>query len=144
MPDRPLIFIGLAVFLGLVTFPIWYNSASGTGSAAPVLQKPVKGDACIYPLEYMRASHMDVLMEWRDEVVRNNRRLVSVGGKTYTMSLTATCMDCHTSKADFCDKCHDFAGVKPYCWDCHVDPALLKGQSPQRAALIHEGGRDVH
>lgn len=143
MRDRPWILLGLAAFLGLITFPIWYNRAAGTTSAAPELQKAVKGDTCIYPTEYMRASHMDVLMRWRDEVVRNDKRLVKIGDKTYNMSLTSTCMDCHTSKADFCDKCHNYAGVKPYCWDCHVDPALLKGGAGERAALRAPGGQHV-
>jgi hypothetical protein len=143
MPDRPLIYAGLAVFVGLITFPIWYNRVAGTTSAAPVLQKPVKGDRCIYPAEFMRASHMNVLMDWRDQVVRSNNRLVTAGGRTYTMSLTGTCMDCHASKADFCDKCHNYAGVKPYCWDCHIDPALLKGRGAPQAAFLREGGPHV-
>lgn len=143
MPDRPLIYAGLAVFVGLITFPIWYNRAAGTSSAAPALQKPVKGDRCIYPTQFMRASHMDVLAEWRDQVVRSNNRLVTVGGRTYTMSLTGACLECHASKADFCDKCHDYAGVKPYCWDCHIDPALLKGQGPPQVASISAGGSHV-
>jgi hypothetical protein len=140
MRDRPLIYAGLAVFVALITFPISYNRAAGTTSAAPALQKPAKGDRCIYPAEFMRASHMNVLTEWRDQVVRANLRLVTIGGKTYTMSLTGTCLECHTSKAEFCDKCHDYAGVKPYCWDCHIDPALLKRASPLRAARTAEGG----
>jgi hypothetical protein len=124
MRDRGLILIGLVVFLGLITFPIWYNNAAGTTSAAPVLQKAVKGDACVYPAEYMRANHMDVLIRWRDEVVRRGNRMVTVGGKTYEMSLSKTCLDCHTDKAEFCDKCHDYSAVTPYCWDCHVDRSL--------------------
>ncbi len=143
MPDRPLIYAGLAVFVGLITFPIWYNRAAGTTSAAPALQKPLKGDRCIYPVEFMRASHMDVLTDWRDQVVRNGNRVVTVAGRTYTMSLTQTCLECHASKADFCDKCHDYAGVKPHCWDCHIDPALLGRQSRPQAAGIFQGGPNV-
>lgn len=124
MRDRTLILIGLAVFIGLISFPAWYDSASGTSSAAPELQKAVKGTSCIYPTEYMRTSHMKVLLEWRDQVVRHGKRLVTIGGKTYKMSLTGTCLDCHASKKDFCDKCHEYADVNPYCWNCHVDPAL--------------------
>ncbi len=130
MRDRGLILAGLAILIGLLTFPIWYNTAVGASSAPPDLQKPVKGDRCIYPTEFMRASHMDVLMEWRDQVVRNGNRLVTVGGRTYTMSLSGTCLDCHSDKARFCDKCHTYSGVSPYCWDCHVDPSL----APKAAA----------
>ena len=42
-------------------------------------------------------------------------------GKTYNMSLSNTCMDCHDNKAEFCDRCHDYASVRPYCWDCHIE-----------------------
>jgi hypothetical protein len=70
---------------------------------------------------------MDLLMTWRDQVVRENvRTFVAPDGKTYAMSLTKTCMKCHASKADFCDKCHDYVAVKPYCWDCHIDPSLVQ------------------
>ncbi len=42
--------------------------------------------------------------------------------KTYYKSLQVTCMDCHSNKSKFCDQCHDYLGVAPYCWDCHVEP----------------------
>jgi len=139
MRDRGLILIGLAVFLGLITFPLWYDAAAGTSPAPPELQKPVKGDNCIYPTDYMRTSHMKVLMEWRDQVVRHQKRLVTIGGKTYKMSLTGTCLDCHASKADFCDKCHDYSDVDPYCWDCHVDSSMSKKVQARLGA--HAGGK---
>ncbi len=122
MGDRGLIIIGLVVLLGVLTFPIWYDLASGTDSAAPELQK-AEGETCIYPAEYMRNNHMDVLMDWRDEVVRKGNRVLQVGDKTYEMSLSKTCIGCHTDKTKFCDSCHDYASVDPYCWDCHVDPS---------------------
>lgn len=127
MRDRGIILVGLMVFLGVITFPVWYNLASGTTSKAPELKLPVEEKHCVAPVEYMRTSHMDLLTDWRDEVVRQNiRTFKAFDGKTYTMGLTQTCMKCHTSKADFCDRCHDYAGVAPYCWDCHVDPKLVQ------------------
>ena len=128
MRDRGLILAGLAVFLVLITFPVWYNFAGGR---APDVPKPVlpedKTLQCVQDTAYMKRSHMDLLMTWRDKVVRENvRTFVAPDGKTYAMSLTKTCMKCHTSKADFCDKCHNYVAVKPYCWDCHIDPDLVK------------------
>jgi hypothetical protein len=71
---------------------------------------------------------MDLLMTWRDDVVRRNvRTWTAPNGKAYTASLSGTCLRCHANKAEFCDRCHTYAGVTPYCWDCHVDPASLKG-----------------
>ena len=78
------------------------------------------------PKEFMTAGHMELLDVWRDDYVRRNDLVhVSHTGKQYYKSLTRTCLGFHKSKADFCDKCHDYAGVKPYCWDCHMDPKGL-------------------
>jgi hypothetical protein len=38
------------------------------------------------------------------------------------MSLTNTCLDCHPNKDTFCDRCHNYMAVSPYCWDCHIVP----------------------
>jgi hypothetical protein len=127
MRDRELIIGGLVVFLAVITFPVWYNLAAGSTAKPPEVKLPTTEKTCVAPTEYMRTSHMDLLITWRDEVVRqHNRSFKAFDGKTYTMSLTQTCMKCHTSKADFCDRCHDYAGVKPYCWDCHIDPKLVQ------------------
>jgi hypothetical protein len=127
MRDRAIITGGLALFLVLITFPVWYNFAAGTTSRAPDLKRPVEGKSCVAPVAYMRTSHMELLTDWRDQVVRQHVRTFKASdGTTYAMSLTQTCMKCHTSKADFCDRCHQYAGVAPYCWDCHIDPKLVR------------------
>jgi hypothetical protein len=73
--------------------------------------------------EYMRTEHMQLVMDWRDEAVREMDRVyVSEDGRRFNKSMTGTCLGCHTDKAAFCDRCHDYLGVKPYCWDCHVVP----------------------
>ncbi len=41
MRDRAFILGGLGAFLVLITFPVWYNLAEGTRSAAPELKLPV-------------------------------------------------------------------------------------------------------
>jgi hypothetical protein len=43
-------------------------------------------------------------------------------GKVYYKSLQVTCMDCHSNKSKFCDQCHNYMGITPYCWDCHIEP----------------------
>ena len=59
---------------------------------------------------------------WRDTVVRDaNRMYTNEKGKTFNMSLSNTCLDCHSNKKEFCDRCHDYASARPYCWDCHID-----------------------
>jgi hypothetical protein len=116
---------GLVVFLILMTAPLWMNALSDVSVAAPVVDPPPNGSTeCVENVEYMRSFHMDLLNEWRDEVVRENKRdyVSTTNGRTFDMSLSRTCMDCHSNKAEFCDRCHNFTAVSPYCWDCHVEP----------------------
>ncbi len=128
MRDRGLILGCLAIFVGLVTSPMWFNLAAGTSPKGPELKLPTKEKHCVAPVEYMRTSHMELLASWREEVVRRSgRTFVAYDGTTYNMSLTQTCLKCHGSKADFCDRCHEYAGVAPYCWDCHIDPKAIPG-----------------
>jgi hypothetical protein len=73
----------------------------------------------------MKAEHMQLLDVWREAVVRRGERTyVSPDGKEYDMSLSNTCLDCHANKTEFCDRCHNYASVQPYCWDCHIDDKL--------------------
>jgi hypothetical protein len=128
MRDRALITTGLMTFLALATFPVWYNMASGGRAGAPVLARPsdaaiqrVRGTrACVAPRDFMRTSHMQLLATWREDVVRRNaREFVAYDAHRYEKNLTATCLGCHGDKAQFCDRCHDYAGVSPGCADCH-------------------------
>jgi hypothetical protein len=128
MRDRHAIFAAVIVFFVVVTSPIWYARAAGTTARGPEAKLPETEKTCVMPVEYMRASHMELLLTWRDDVVRRqNRTFVSPDGKAYAKSLTGTCLRCHSNKAEFCDRCHTYAGVTPYCWDCHVVPASPKG-----------------
>jgi hypothetical protein len=128
MRDRHVIIVALIVFFGVLTSPIWYARAAGTTARGPEPKLPETEKTCVMPVEYMRASHMELLLTWRDDVVRRNvRTWAAPDGKSYTISLSGTCLRCHAKKTEFCDRCHTYAGVTPYCWDCHVDPASIKG-----------------
>ncbi len=123
MNDKKYIIGGLVVFIALFTFPFWYNM----GKAAPapevkLTEKAIAAKECVMPKEYMKAEHMQLLDVWRHAVVRNDESIfINPSGKEFTMSLSNTCLDCHSNKAEFCDKCHDYASVRPYCFDCHID-----------------------
>jgi hypothetical protein len=114
---------GLAVFAVLATFPFWYNH----GKAAPapeveLTEKAKQAKQCVRPTDYMRNNHMQLLDVWRDTVVREGIRIYeNEEGKRFTMSLSNTCLDCHSNKEEFCDRCHEYASVDPYCYDCHID-----------------------
>ncbi len=123
MYDGPKIITGIVIFLVIVTFPIWYNVASGKADYQPDPKLPATEKSCVMDTAYMKANHMDLLNTWRDEVVRNGERVFTAqDGRKYNKSLTGNCLGCHESKADFCDQCHNYVGVAPYCWNCHVDP----------------------
>lgn len=112
---------GLIIFVLFITIPIWYNHGDAGNAPTPELPKDVKN--CVLPVEEIRATHMSLLNEWRDDVLREGKReTFELEGKQYQKSLMLTCMDCHKSKKKFCDTCHDYASVKPYCWDCHIAP----------------------
>jgi len=128
MNDTGKILGGLIIFLLLVTSPMWYNLAKGKGKTGPdPVIAPGAGSTCVAETKYMRAYHMDLLNEWRDDVVRKGDRVWhSPDGKEYDKSLSRTCMNCHSNKTEFCDRCHDYTAVNPYCWDCHVEPGEVK------------------
>lgn len=121
---------GIIVFAGLFTAPFWINMLSSGHEEVKVVlpTEPVTffGEArtqCIEPKEWMAANHMELLLEWRDQALREGKRIyVASDGKKWETSLQNTCMACHSNKAEFCDKCHNANSVNPYCWDCHVVP----------------------
>lgn len=108
----------LLLFLALLTYPLW----AGSEAKQPVLAK-AKGEQCVESAQWMRANHMQLLDDWRHSVVRDqSRTYVSTTGKHFEKSLSNTCLECHDNKEEFCEACHGYASVKPYCWECHVDP----------------------
>jgi len=122
--DKGKIFAGLAIFVGLVASPFWYNPVFGTGSSAPPqVPLPKDGSTCVLPRAEMRASHMQVIYDWRETVVRGGARTYRhPDGTERPMSLSNTCLGCHEGQKKFCTACHEYLAVQPFCWDCHFDP----------------------
>jgi hypothetical protein len=130
--DGGKIIVGLLVFIGIATFPFYYNM--GRANVKPELktdtpaiqewEKQYGKKECVESKEFMRAEHMQLLNNWRDSVVRDmNRQYVSkTSGKVFEMSLQNGCLRCHSNKKQFCDQCHNYMAVKPYCFDCHIQP----------------------
>ncbi|MEW6428648.1 MAG: sulfate reduction electron transfer complex DsrMKJOP subunit DsrJ [Thermodesulfobacteriota bacterium] len=119
MYDAGKIIPGLIIFVVLMTFPIW----RGVAGTVPKPEKPTVSRQCVKDTAYMRKSHMVLLDEWRDEALREGKReRIVVEGKEYDKSLMLGCMKCHTVKKKFCDECHTYTSVTPYCWDCHFVP----------------------
>ncbi len=80
---------------------------------APWLEPARAQTACILPREQMRYQHMSYLKALRDRVVREGIRSAQSQG-------ISSCQGCHAHREQFCDRCHEQAGVTPDCFGCHV------------------------
>ncbi|HWR58042.1 MAG TPA: sulfate reduction electron transfer complex DsrMKJOP subunit DsrJ [Thermodesulfovibrionales bacterium] len=125
--DGGKIILGMIVFVGIFTFPFVYNIGKANVRPDPKIDTPaineLKEKKCVESKEFMRAEHMKMLNDWRDSAVRDGaRRYVNSEGKEFTISLQNTCMHCHSNKKQFCDQCHNYMAVTPYCWTCHIAP----------------------
>jgi hypothetical protein len=130
--SKNVIVTGLVVFVLLVLSPFWFNMITTT-EAAPkpeLLGNAKETKQCVLDKYDMRANHMSLLDEWRDSVVRDaNTVYIGVNGQTFDMSLstgTQSCLGCHEDKSKFCDTCHVYTSVSPYCWECHTNPKEIE------------------
>ncbi|OUO92020.1 menaquinol oxidoreductase [Gordonibacter sp. An230] len=113
-----------AVFCLVVLSPFIVNLANAAPAPEASLDTPtinaLSQKECVADAAYMRDNHMQMLDEWRNDVVRaGSREYESASGQVYEKSLDGTCLECHSNREEFCDSCHDYAGVQPYCWECH-------------------------
>ena len=125
MGDKGKILFGLAIFVILITFPFWGRLSAGDALPGRAeLEYPANEEACVEDTPFMRARHMDLLNDWRDELVREGslEHVSELDGRTYPKSLTKTCLSCHEDRDAFCTRCHDYADVQPTCWECHTTP----------------------
>jgi len=130
--NKNMIITGLVFFSLAVLSPFWFNIITTT-QAAPepeLLGKAKTENKCVLDKYEMRANHMALLDSWRDSVVRDGDRMYKgVNGHSFNMSLSTgeeSCLGCHEDKEKFCDSCHTYASVNPYCWDCHTNPKEIE------------------
>jgi hypothetical protein len=104
----------------IILLPVGYSvtshllAQSAERKVAPFLEKPApEHTKCVRDVTYMRYHHWELLRTIREEEVRYGMR-GDVGLKT--------CKNCHTSRAKFCNKCHDSVSMKPDCFGCHYYP----------------------
>ena len=131
MYDTGKIIAGLAIFVLLMTSPFIVNMGKATDAPEAKIDTPeierLSDKKCVESKEYMRGNHMQILNEWRNMALRDGEReWVNSRDVKYEASLQNTCMKCHSNKKKFCDACHNYLSVKPFCWDCHFDPATAK------------------
>ncbi len=139
MRNKTNIVVGVLVFIIVMTAPIWLNFGKSAAADAPEVSldtptiNAMSEKKCIYDTEYMRENHMEILHQWKVQVVRDgNRTLVTPDGRKFEMSLQNTCLDCHSNYDEFCKKCHDYNGVEPNCWTCHVNPSTQVGANVEK------------
>jgi hypothetical protein len=119
------IIVGLTVFCLVATAPFLLNIGRAAESGPTLsLDTPaihlLSDPSCVESASYMRAEHMRLLAEWRDQAVREGRsEYVNSAGAIFALSLEESCLQCHSNRAEFCDACHNYAAVEPYCWECH-------------------------
>ncbi len=106
----PILIILLPLLYSLFSFVF----ASGNQGSQPFLERPdAQYKDCVRETEYMRHHHWELLRAVREDVVRY--------GKRGEISLNK-CRECHTSREQFCTKCHDAVSMKPDCYGCHYYP----------------------
>lgn len=113
-------FLLIALPIVILLLPLGYSLvaslfAQGARAGSEVfLERPdPRHEACVRETAYMRYHHWELLRGIREEVVRYGIR-GDVGLKT--------CKDCHTSRENFCNRCHDAVSLYPDCFDCHYYP----------------------
>ena len=123
MYNAKAVIIGIVIFVAVFSSPFWTSwigqDYTKTGVVLPAGEKE-----CIEDTEFMRAQHMRLLDEWRDQALREENRVYesALYGKKWVISLQNTCLKCHSNYAEFCEKCHVANSVYPYCWTCHIIP----------------------
>ncbi len=110
--------VGVAYWMVLILTlaTVWGMPLPGTAAGTaggPELQAPA-GKPCVREPEWMRRNHMEFLKHKRELTVREGVRIRDE-------SLLA-CATCHTSHEQFCDRCHQYVGVDPNCFQCHNYP----------------------
>lgn len=134
MQKKTNIVVGILVFLLVMSAPIWMNFGKDAAASnvevsldTPTINA-LDEKKCIYDTEYMRENHMEILHQWKVQVVRDdNRVMVTPDGREFEMSLQNTCLDCHSNYDEFCEKCHVANGVDPNCWTCHTNSSTEYG-----------------
>ncbi|MDI6725700.1 MAG: sulfate reduction electron transfer complex DsrMKJOP subunit DsrJ [Smithellaceae bacterium] len=125
------IIAGIVVFLLLTTFPFWYDRGAKTAPPDLRLDTPAIGalreKRCVESAAFMRMNHVPLLADWKGLVVRDGLRSYrATDGRVHPVTLTGSCLHCHSNKKEFCDRCHDYAGAKPKCYRCHNIPGEVR------------------
>lgn len=116
--------IVVAISVVIILLPLGYSVVySAFSQGAPLPEGPDTEGFCLndVPRKHMRFHHMDLLKDLRDEMVRDGKGKVEFFGKTRQVEL-GQCWDCHASRKEFCNRCHEPVNLYPDCFRCHYGP----------------------
>ncbi|MCP4703724.1 MAG: hypothetical protein GY865_03865 [candidate division Zixibacteria bacterium] len=106
----PIIIIFILIAYGVISNVV----ALGNEPPQVILERPdAKYDNCVENTEYMRYHHWELLRGIRENIVRYGIR--------GDVNLNK-CKECHTSRVNFCDQCHNAVSMAPDCFGCHNYP----------------------
>lgn len=145
----------LAVPAAALVLTLSAPAVGADGGRVPLPQIPgaQKGESCVEPVDVMRRRHMDFLMHHRDATMHE-------GIRTRQYSLKE-CIECHVppepvsasaagQEGHFCQNCHQYAGVRFDCFECHADrpgeevqssfrvPPSMNRETPESAAMLNK------
>lgn len=125
------IIAGLILFAGLILMPFLLNVGTAAAKPEPSLNtaaiQQLSGKTCVESAEFMKTEHMQLLNQWRDAALRDGKTVyVNSQGQSFPISLENSCLKCHSNPQQFCNSCHTYAAVKPYCWSCHNQGVAAK------------------
>jgi len=111
--------MAIIILIIIILLPLGYSLASyvlvnDVDEMHQFLEMPApEHKNCVRDTDYMRYHHWELLRGIREEIVRHGKR-GDVG--------LSKCMDCHTKRENFCDKCHNAVSMTPDCFGCHYYP----------------------
>ena len=108
MYNAKAVILGILVFAVLFSTPFWANFGGTKDYKRPAIVLPQNEKECVEPVEFMRAEHMYLLNEWRDQALRyENRTYVSSTGKKWTISLQNTSLNTNSKNEENCNNSHE-------------------------------------
>jgi len=122
--------LAVAIPALIIVFPLVYSvgawAVSLASSDEPFLEMPDEQfQECVRDTEYMRFSHMTLLMDARNGIRTGERgdiglsKLKADHAVQAISSIRSDCSDCHTSREAFCDQCHTSVNLNLDCFSCH-------------------------
>ena len=129
--------VSLAILLSVISVSVF------AGAPMPDIPKG-KGEKCVEDTQFMRESHMELLLHQRDETVQR-------GIRTKKHSLKE-CIACHVvndsnnqpvsaaSSKHFCRQCHDYTAVNIDCFQCHASKPAKKSASNDLGSIKSHTG----